>query len=49
LTDALKKFALEGETEKQGRRATTVLLQSKRKTLYADELAQVPLYINFSG
>jgi hypothetical protein len=39
--DALKTFALEGETEKQGRRATMVLLKMKRRHAYADELVNV--------
>jgi hypothetical protein len=39
--DALKTFALEGETEKQGRRATMVLLKMKRRHAYADELVKV--------
>jgi hypothetical protein len=39
--DALKTFALDGETEKQGRRATTVLLKLKRHTVYADDLVNV--------
>lgn len=41
FVDALKKFALEGETEKQGRRATVVLLKLKRRTVYADDLVKV--------
>jgi Sister chromatid cohesion protein PDS5 protein len=38
---ALKTFALNGETGKQGRRATAVLLKMKRKTLHADDLVKV--------
>jgi hypothetical protein len=41
--DALKKFALEGETEKQGRRATVILLKMKRQELHVDELTKVNL------
>jgi len=41
FVDALKTFALEGETEKQGRRATSVLLKLKRRTAYATELVKV--------
>lgn len=41
FVEALKKFALEGETEKQGRRATTVLLKLKRRNAYADDLVNV--------
>lgn len=41
FVDALKIFALKGETEKQGRRATAVLLQLKRRTAYATELVKV--------
>jgi hypothetical protein len=38
---ALKRFALEGETERQGRRATAVLLKLKRRNVYADDLVKV--------
>ena len=41
FVDALKTFALEGETEKQGRRATAVLLKLKRRTVYASDLVKV--------
>ena len=41
FVDALKTFALGGETEKQGRRATAVLLRLKRRTAYATELVKV--------
>jgi len=41
FVDALKTFALKGETEKQGRRATAVLLKLKRRTAYANELVKV--------
>lgn len=41
FVDALKKFALVGETEKQGRRATAVLLKLKRRNVYADDLVNV--------
>lgn len=39
--EALKIFALNGETEKQGRRSTTVLLKLKRRNVYADDLVNV--------
>ena len=42
FVDALTKFALEGETEKQGRRATAILLKMKRRDIYAEELVNVP-------
>ena len=38
FVDALKTFASSGETEKQGRRATAVLLKLKRRAAYATEL-----------
>jgi Sister chromatid cohesion protein PDS5 protein len=38
---ALKKFALSGETAKQGRRAATILVKLKRGSVYADDLLQV--------
>lgn len=41
FVDALKKFALEGETERQGRRATAVLLKMKLRNVYADDLVTV--------
>ena len=41
FVDALKRFGLEGETERQGRRATTVLLKLKRRNIYADDLVNV--------
>lgn len=41
FVDALKNFALHGETEKQGRSATAVLLKLKRRNLYADDLVRV--------
>ena len=41
FVDALKTFALDGETEKQGRRATTVLLNLKRRNVHADDLVKV--------
>ena len=41
FVDALKRFALEGETERQGRRATAVLLNLKRRNVYADDLVNV--------
>ena len=41
FVEALKKFALEGESERQGRRATAILLKLKRSNLYAEELVQV--------
>ena len=44
FVEALKKFVLEGESERQGRRATAVLLKLKRSHLYAEELVEVPLY-----
>jgi hypothetical protein len=39
--EALKTFALNGETEKQGRQSTTVLLKLKRRNVYADDLVNV--------
>jgi hypothetical protein len=48
FVDALKKFALEGETEKQGRRATVVLLKLKRRSVYADDLVNVTSRANLS-
>jgi hypothetical protein len=39
--EALKTFALSGETEKQGRRSTTILLKLKRRNVYADDLVNV--------
>jgi hypothetical protein len=41
FVEALKKFALEGESERQGRRATAILLKLKRSNLYAEELVEV--------
>jgi hypothetical protein len=41
FVNALKTFALEGETEGQGRRATTILLKLKRPTVHATELVKV--------
>jgi hypothetical protein len=41
FVDALKTFALEGDTERQGRRATTVLLKMKRRNVYAEDLVEV--------
>ena len=42
FVDALKTFALEGDTERQGRRATTILLNMKRRNVYAEDLVEVP-------
>ena len=39
--EALKTFALEGQTEKQGRAATSVLLKLKRRNVHADDLVKV--------
>lgn len=39
--EALKTFALEGQTEKQGRGATSVLLKLKRRNVHADDLVKV--------
>jgi hypothetical protein len=41
FVEALKTFALEGETGKQGRRATAILLKMKRGLVYADDLVSV--------
>jgi hypothetical protein len=41
FVEALKTFALEGETERQGRRATMVLLKMKRRHAFADVLVKV--------
>jgi hypothetical protein len=41
FVDALKTFALNGETEKQGRRATAIILKLKRRNVYADDLVTV--------
>jgi hypothetical protein len=41
FVEALKKFALEGESERQGRRATAILLKLNRSNLYAEELVEV--------
>lgn len=41
FVQALKKFALEGESEREGRRATAVLLKLKRSNLHAEELVEV--------
>jgi len=38
---ALTVFALNGETEKQGRRATTILLSLKHQNAYAEDLINV--------
>jgi len=46
FVDALKTFALKGETEKQGRRATAVILKLKRRTAYATELVKVSFQVN---
>jgi hypothetical protein len=45
FVEALKKFALEGESEKQGRRATAVLLKLKRSNLHAEELVEVHRFL----
>ena len=44
FVEALKTFALKGETERQGRRSTMVLLKMKRKHAFADVLVKV---VNF--
>ena len=41
FVEALKTFALEGDTERQGRRATTILLNMKRRNIYAEDLVEV--------
>ena len=41
FVEALKVFALEGETERQGRRATTILLKLPRRNAYAEDLVNV--------
>jgi hypothetical protein len=48
FVEALKIFALEGETEKQGRRATAVLLKLKRRNVYADDLVNVVPIVNYA-
>lgn len=46
FAEALKTFALEGDTERQGRRATTILLNMQHRNLYAEDLVDVaPLEI----
>lgn len=40
---ALKEFALNGETERQGRAATTILLKLKMGNVYAEDLVAVHL------
>jgi hypothetical protein len=41
FVDALKELALNGETERQGRAATRILLKLKMKDVYADDLVEV--------
>lgn len=43
--EALKTFALSGETEIQGRRATAVLLKLKRRNVHAEDLVNVSSYL----
>lgn len=41
FANALKTLALEGDTERQGRRATTILLNMQKRNLYAEDLVDV--------
>jgi len=41
FVNALKTLALEGDTERQGRRATTILLNMQKRNLYAEDLVDV--------
>lgn len=50
FVEALKIFALEGESERQGRSATTILLKLPRRNAYAEDLVEVlnpPLVLSF--